>query len=168
MFKNAIMNKNKIMVIQYFGEGEVKATQGDRSLAFGAYNLGNLRVGGRDGVVIDGPGEYEIAGTFVKAVATPGLGDKINTAYSVLFDDMRLVHLGSATSISAEAKEVLSGADILFSPNTELTNSLEAKIIVPLYEAKGKDLPKSVDKLVIKRKDLEGKEGEILPIWSTR
>jgi hypothetical protein len=154
------------MVIQYFGEGEVKVAQGDRTIAFGTYDLGNLRVGGRDGVVIDGPGEYEVAGTFVRGVATPGKSDKISTAYSVLFDDMRLVHLGSATKIPAEAKEVLSGADILFSPSEELANTLEAKIIVPLYEAKGKDMPKAIDKLVVKRKDLEGKEGEILPVWS--
>lgn len=151
------------MVIQYFGEDGVKISQGDRALAFKG---SDMKIGGRDGFEITGPGEYEVAGTFVRGVATTGSSNKMSTAYSVLFDDIRLVYLDGTTSVPNETKEVLSGADILFSPNAELSNVLEAKIIVPLYEAKGKDVPKPVDKLVVKRKDLEGKEGELLPVWS--
>ncbi|HEY4493761.1 MAG TPA: MBL fold metallo-hydrolase [Candidatus Paceibacterota bacterium] len=152
------------MVIQYFGQGEVKVSQGDWNLSFSA---GKLRIGGRDGFEIVGPGEYEVNGTFVRAVPTDGPDNKINTAYSVLFDDIRLVHLGeSLGAIKAEAKEVLSDADILFSPSSDYATTLDPKIIIPMYEAKGKDLPKPVDKLVVKRKDLEGKEGEVVPIIS--
>ncbi|MEK7535819.1 MAG: MBL fold metallo-hydrolase [Patescibacteria group bacterium] len=159
------------MVIQYFGKGEARVSQGDWNLAFAG---GKLRLGGRDGFEIDGPGEYEIAGTFIRAVTTDGPDGKINTAYSVLFDDIRLVYLGNPVGIiKAEAKEILADADILFTPSLEYATALEPKVIVPMpmnvagNEIKGKNLPKPVDKLVIKRKDLEDKEGEVITIWSS-
>lgn len=142
---------------------EVKVTVGDRSLTFADKAL---RIGGRDAFVIDGPGEYEVNGTFVRAVATEGAEGKLNTSYSVLFDDIRLVHLGAASSIAAESKGALVDSDILFSPDPKFVSALEPKIVVPLYDVKGKDAPKPIDKLVIKRKDIEGKEGEIITICS--
>ncbi|HEY4515074.1 MAG TPA: MBL fold metallo-hydrolase [Candidatus Paceibacterota bacterium] len=180
------------MVIQYYGMGFVKVSLGNEVIAFAPTSkdadikgpsfgadiclvplrdpnydgVDSVTYGNRAPIVVDGPGEYEIAGTFIKGVPTPGTEGKINTAYSVLFDDIRLVHLGVATNIPAEAKEVLSDADILFCHKENLATSLDAKIIIPMYEVKSKDAPKSVDKLVVKRKDLEGKEGEIIPIWS--
>ena len=155
---------NIYMVIQYFGAGEVKISQGDWNLTFSG---GKLRIGGRDGFEVGGPGEYEINGTFIKGVALAGPESKINVAYSVLFDDIRLVHLGQPVgSIPAEAKEILADADILFTPAPEFATVLNPKVIIPLYEVKGKSVPTPVDKLVIKRKDIEGKESEIIPVCS--
>ena len=98
--------------------------------------------------------------------------------------------------ISAETKEALNGIDILFIPiggDGVLTASdahglavgLEPKIIIPMHygeiageiENKEEALPaflkeegskngKPVDKLTIKKKDLEGKEGEIVVLAS--
>jgi len=134
------------------------------------YNgVDQVTYGTREPFVINGPGEYEVNGTFIRGIASPGPDKKINIIYSVRFDDIHLVHLGALEdeNITTEAKEVIGDADILFLPQKveKLGSRLNPKIIVPLYPLKGKD-SKSVDKLVIKRKDIESKEGEIIPVWS--
>lgn len=157
------------MVIQHFSTGDVKISQGDWALNFAD---GELRIGGRDGFVISGPGEYEVDGTFIRGIASLGPENKINTIYSVRFDDMHLVHLNMLESadISSEAKEIIGEADILFLPEKveKLGSTLNPKIIIPIYKEgknKSKDV-EAIDKLVIKRKDLEGKEGEVIAIQS--
>ncbi|HEY4518463.1 MAG TPA: MBL fold metallo-hydrolase [Candidatus Paceibacterota bacterium] len=160
------------MVIQYLGQGEVKIVQGESSISFAG---GKLRIGGRDGFDVYGPGEYEVDGTFVKGIASGGVEGKINTVYCVLFDDIRLCHLGALAedSLSAEIKEAIGEIDVLFVPTNapKLASALAPKILVPLYKEKG-DLQKFLkemgekenmqDKLLLKRKDLEGKEGEVV------
>ena len=160
------------MVIQYLGQGAVKISQGESNISFAD---GKLHIGGRDGFDIYGPGEYEVDGTFVKGIASVGAEDKINTIYCVLFDDIRLCHLGALAedNLNAETKEAIGEIDVLVVPtNTpKLASALEPKIVVPLYKDKS-DLQKFLketgekenmqDKLLLKRKDLEGKEGEIV------
>ena|SRR3989344_163984 len=77
----------------------------------------------REPFVAAGPGEYEINGTFIKGIASIGpstsLGvNKINTIYSVVFDNMRVCHLGALArlEISGEMKEAIGDVDILFVP----------------------------------------------------
>ena len=125
--------------------------------------------GSKESFVISGPGEYEVNGTFIRGIESMGPDKKINTIYSVRFDDMHLVHLGDLqdVNISAEAKEAISDADILFLPAKveKLGSTLNPKVIVPLYPVKDKSI-KSLDKWVVKRKDIEDKESEIVSIWS--
>ncbi|HEY9583325.1 MAG TPA: MBL fold metallo-hydrolase [Candidatus Paceibacterota bacterium] len=183
------------MVIQYFGLGMIKASVGDEIVcfapiskdgeikgpSFGA-NVALIPVndknyngaeqtshGSKESFVISGPGEYEVNGTFIRGIESMGPDKKINTIYSVRFDDMHLVHLGDLqdVNISAEAKEAISDADILFLPAKveKLGSTLNPKVIVPLYPVKDKSI-KSLDKWVVKRKDIEDKESEIVSIWS--
>jgi L-ascorbate metabolism protein UlaG (beta-lactamase superfamily) len=205
------------MVIQYFGLGFVKMSLGDEVLAFGPisktgdikgpqfganialvpledknYNgVEQVTYGNREPFVAMGPGEYEVSGTFIKGIPSAGPNDKINTIYSVVFDNMRVCHLGALAKadLSGETKEAIGDVDILFVPTYgdtvldeagayKVVGALSPKIVVPMYHAGakdnlarffkecGEDLVKPVDKLTLKQKDLDGKDSEIIPIAS--
>lgn len=156
----------------------------------------NLSFGEKNPFVIDGPGEYEIKGVTVRGFLSKAAyeGDyKLNTVYLVSLEDMKLCHLGALSEgdLGTELKEQLEGIDILFVPvggkgllsperAYKLCVELEPKIIIPMYygEEGEKALKvflkegssegvKPIDKLTLKRKDLEGKEGEIVVLTST-
>ena len=135
--------------------------------------------------VASGPGEYEIKDIFIKGFGSKGVEDKINTIYSVLFDGIHLCFLGALQSDDLkDALEELSDIDILFVPVEgslsiasayKLANTLEPKIIIPLgsdagvkafLKEAGESAPEKLDKLTIKKKDLEGKEGDIVLLTS--
>jgi L-ascorbate metabolism protein UlaG (beta-lactamase superfamily) len=147
--------------------------------------------GDKEAFVIAGPGEYEIAGITVCGFSCPskydlkgeGAGEHRNTLYTLELEGMTLCFLGALSSakLSSEAKEALDEVDILFVPvgggtlshadAHEISVALEPYLVVPVpfeKEALSKFLkaegesPKPIDKLTIKKKDLEGKEGEIV------
>jgi L-ascorbate metabolism protein UlaG (beta-lactamase superfamily) len=141
--------------------------------------------------VIFGPGEYE-----VKEVTAAGFesksdydkNDRINTIYSLTFDDMSILYLGalSDADLPAEVFE-MDSPDILITPiggdgvlnpadAAKLAVKLEAKIVIPiLYDDKSlkqflkeaaDEQVKPVDKLTIKPRDLAGKEGDVVVLQS--
>jgi len=137
--------------------------------------------------VISGPGEYETKGVFIKGFLSKssyGGEDHINTIYMVALEGMNLCFLGalSSTDVNNETKEALGEIDILFTPigggevlsaadAYKFAVSLEPKIMIPMHyddaalkvflkEGGEKVVP--VDKLTLKKKDLEGKEGDIM------
>lgn len=132
--------------------------------------------------VASGPGEYEVKDIFIKGFLSKADGGSINTIYSVLFDNINLCFLGALVDdeLPEEATESLIDIDILFVPIGEglpaakaykLAVSLEPKIIIPLGEdgelksflkEAGVSASQSLDKLTLKKKDLDGKEGEIV------
>lgn len=150
--------------------------------------------GDREPFVISGPGEYEVDGVFIKGFLAESLygGEKrINTIYTVSLEGMNLCFLGALSSpeMDAKTKEAVDGIDILFVPiggegvldpagAYKLAVNLEPKIIIPMHwgEAGDKNALKTflkeggmesvvpVDKFTIKKKDLEGKEGEVVVI----
>lgn len=117
-------------------------------------------------------------------------GKQINTIYSVSLEGMNLCFLGalkSGASVPSEIQEELEGIDILFVPiggdgvlsasdAYKLAVKLEPKIIIPMHygmngdknssktflKESGEEDVKPIDKLTLKRKDLEGKEGEVV------
>lgn len=119
-----------------------------------------------------GPGEYELLGATIRGFLSSskyGLGkaetSAVNTIYSVLLEDMTLVHLGALESgeLPAEAREGIDEVDVLFlpiggDPSTklgasavldagkahELAVSLEPKIIVPMHWS-GMGRPKALE-----------------------
>ncbi|MFA6338736.1 MAG: MBL fold metallo-hydrolase [Candidatus Paceibacterota bacterium] len=148
-----------------------------------------LTFGEKVPLVIAGPGEYEIKGIFIKGILSKtnyGGEEKINTVYVIELDDIRLCFLGSINStLTSDMKEDLGEVDILFVPiggngtygsedGYKVATSLEPKIIIPMnYEddknalklflkEEGSTDSKPVDKLTIKKKDLEGKDSEIV------
>ncbi len=152
------------------------------SLSDSAYNgTEAMALGSKTPLVLDGPGEYEARGIFIRGVGSPGPNGKINTVYSVLFDGIRLMHLGAITGpLSDDNKEKLGETDILFVPlgfpaAAGLATELAAKLTVPVDYDDDKQLEKflkevgapsaeRLDRLTIKKKDLIDKEAVTMVI----
>jgi len=204
------------MIITHHGAAFIKVQQGETTFAFNpisrdydakAVKFGsdvalislndsmfngqeNVTFGTKEPLIINGPGEYEIGGNFIRGFLSSGPAGKINTIFAVNLEGIRLCHLGGLASadLSAEAIEEIGEVDILFVPigggnflsakdANKLATSLEAKIIVPvLYDdgaslktflkEAGEEKTEAIDKLTIKKKDLEAKEGEVIIINS--
>ena len=152
----------------------------------------NLSYNGKDPFVISGPGEYEVKDVFIKGFASKssyGDKEKINTIYSITLENMNICFLGalSDTNLSSEVKEALGDVDVLFVPvgddgvldatkADKLTVEIEPKIIIPMHfgevgikdalkkylKEAGEDSVKPIDKLTLKKKDLEGKVGDVV------
>ena len=152
------------------------------------YNgVDQLSHGERVPFAVTGPGDYEVKEIFIKGVMSDSeIGGKkyINTIYQLGVDNINIVFLGALSNpeISKEAREAIDGPDILFVPvggglldakqSAKLASSLEPKMVIPMdYDSAslkaflkemGEENAEVVDKLVLKRKDLEGKEGEVV------
>src|SRR5512135_1126380 len=97
--------------------------------------------------VLNGPGEYEIAGVLISGVRTPadpkqpGLR---NTAFVIDLDDVRICHLGNISMVPhTDDVETLGRADVLIVPigggsvldvarAAETISVLEPKMIIPM------------------------------------
>ena len=150
----------------------------------------NLSYNGKEPFIISGPGEYEVKDVFIKGFSSKSMYDgkeRINTVYSVTLENMNICFLGAISDInlSKDVKESLGEVDILFVPigddgvldsvkAEKLSVEIEPKIIIPMHYGEigikdslkkylkeaGEENVKSVDKLTIKKKDLDGKLGE--------
>lgn len=144
---------------------------------------------GKDPFVIKGPGEYEVGGIFIKGIYSETEIDKqkrVNTTYVTTIDNIKIAFLGYTTGkLNADIKELADQVDILFVPIGENIDgqmnyhdayaavvALEPKIIIPMSYSE-KTLPlflkeagirqqDPVEKLTLKRKDLDGKSGDII------
>lgn len=152
----------------------------------------NLSYNGNYPLVISGPGEYETKGVFVKGFQSKtnyGGKEKINTVYIVVLEGITLCFLGALSDekLCPEFLEAIEDIDILFLPiggegvldtsrANKLAVTLEPRIIIPMHYGEvgmtnalksflketGEEGVKPIDKLTIKKKDLEGKEGEVV------
>jgi len=148
----------------------------------------NAAFGERSPFVIEGPGEYEIKGTAVRGFGGQTTYDKrqtINTIYSVAVEGMNLCFLGALGSaeLPSSAKQELDDIDVLFLPvggkdvldhaaAYKLAVGLGPKVIIPMhYDAgslkaflkeAGAEGTKAEERLTIKKKDLDGKEAEVV------
>ena len=136
-----------------------------------------------------GPGRNEVRELFFAAAASKVVvegKEYINTVYGFELDNIKIAFLGltgDEKSFSSEAKEIASNADMLFVPVTgtlDLDASVAYKtavsfgpnVIIPYeYEKEdlarflkegGQDAPEPQDKLTLKRRDLDGKQGHIM------
>ena len=151
-----------------------------------------LSHGERVPFAITGPGDYEVKEIFIKGVLSNALiADRkyINTIYSLAVDNINLVFLGALadTEISKEAHEAIGNPDILFIPvggkglldaksATKFAAALEPKMIIPMdyddaslkafLKESGEEKAEVVEKLTLKLKDLDGKEGEVIVLKS--
>lgn len=146
--------------------------------------------------IVSGPGEYEIKGIFIKGFmfkSKYGGDEHINTIYSISLENMNLCFLGAISSpeLTSEIKEALGDIDILFLPiggegvltaaeANKLATALEPRMIIPMHfdgvgdkkaittflKESGSEDVKPADKLTIKKKDLEGKEGDVVVLSS--
>lgn len=143
--------------------------------------------------VISGPGEYEIKDVFIKGLPSEsdyGGEKRINTVYTVALEGMNICFLGAINTpeLPKATDEAIDQVDILFVPiggegvldpakAYKLAVSIEPKIIIPilyndkkdslkLFLKEAGDNPKPETKLTLKKKDLEGKEAEVMVVAS--
>ncbi len=174
------------MVITYQGGESFKISQGELSVVVNPksktsaditlFSVGKDETSEKSGFVVNGPGEYEIKGVSVKGFTSSGEGGMINTIYVVDFEGVNLCFLGKLkeSDLPPETLEQLEEIDILFAPisQNKLAVSLEPSIIIPtgftseslkkFLKDAGEDSAETLDKLVIKKKDLEGREGDVV------
>lgn len=105
--------------------------------------------GGKEPLVIRGPGEYEKNDVLIKGYATTstyGGIERINTAYLVTLEKMNLLFLGALSTkvLPTDLKEALDKIDILFVPigaegvlepddAHAFAVSIEPKIVIPMH-----------------------------------
>ena len=118
--------------------------------------------------------------------AKAGVNKKyINTVYVFSIDDINIAFMGalSNSEFSKESREAINSPDILFIPvggrgmldakmAAKLASSLEPKLIIPMdydegtlkafLKEIGEEKIEAVDKLTLKKKDLDNKEGEVV------
>ncbi|MDQ5962906.1 MAG: hypothetical protein QG653_713 [Patescibacteria group bacterium] len=151
-----------------------------------------VTLGSKVPLIIKGAGEYEVAGIFIKGFATEvelSEGKKAkkkyqNTSYCFTFDGIRVTFLGALHEpLKPEHKEIIDETDILFIPvggddttlnpydAHKLSVSLEPKLVIPMdyteqtlpiFMKEAGEKVEPVEKLTIKKKDIEGKLGEIV------
>ena len=103
--------------------------------------------------VVNGPGEYEIANVIINGVrtfsrdaeATTPASPRLNTAFVVDVDDMRLCHLGElADVLTTEQVEAIGSINVLLVPvgggetigakrAVEVVSQLEPQIVIPMH-----------------------------------
>ncbi|MEX0919496.1 MAG: MBL fold metallo-hydrolase [Parcubacteria group bacterium] len=149
------------------------------------FSTGREETAEKSGFIIDGPGEYEAKDVTVKGFLSEGPEGKINTIYFITFEGMNICFLGALANaqLSEKTLEAIENVDILFVPIAgngvldpasayKLAVSLEPSVIIPMHYDKtslaqfvkegGETGVETIDKFVVKKKDLEGKSGEIV------
>lgn len=144
-----------------------------------------VTLGEKTPFVIDGPGSYEVRGLHVagaQTTVTIGKQDYINTVYGFELDGIKVAFLGMTNdekALSAEAKEIASNADMVFLPVLDdpagaykAALSFDPNMIVPYWynadtvarflKEGGQEKNEVQEKATLKRRDLDGKEGQIL------
>jgi L-ascorbate metabolism protein UlaG (beta-lactamase superfamily) len=109
----------------------------------------------------------------------------INTIYLLSVDGINIAFLGALSNIelSKESHEAINSPDIVFIPvgdkglldaktAAKFVSSLEPRLVIPMdydnvtlkafLKEMGEDSAEVVDKLTLKRKDLDGKEGDVI------
>jgi L-ascorbate metabolism protein UlaG (beta-lactamase superfamily) len=127
----------------------------------------------------------------VLSLASIGGKKYINTVYVFSLDDVNIAFMGALADVefSKESREAINSPDILFVPvgglstqagkgmldakaAAKLASSLESKLVIPMdYDESslkaflkefGEEKAEVVDKLTLKKKDLDNKEGEVV------
>lgn len=147
-------------------------------------------------LIATGPGEYEVKGVFIKGFPTRSdykKDGRLNTIYTISLEGMNICFLGAMNEaeLSSELQQQIDGVDILFLPiggegvldahsAYKIAVKLEPKIIIPMHygdvgekgaldtflKESGREKAKPEEKLTVKKKDLEGKEGEVVVLAS--
>jgi L-ascorbate metabolism protein UlaG (beta-lactamase superfamily) len=112
---------------------------------------------------VDGPGEYEMAGSLIEGVATyrdKQRGKELgkNTAFMIHLDDVTVCHLGAlAHTLNSSQIEALKDADVLLVPigggttldaaaAVEVVSQLEPRIVIPMLYGTPGETSDAVDK----------------------
>lgn len=153
--------------------------------------MDQVSFGEKKAFAISGPGEYEVKGVFIKGLPSEsGYGGekRINTIYMVTLEGMNICFLGAVNTpeLPSETDEAIDEVDVLFVPiggegvldpakAYKLAVSIGPKIIIPMHygDVGSKDAlkaflkeagenPKPEPKLTLKKKDLDGKDADVI------
>jgi L-ascorbate metabolism protein UlaG (beta-lactamase superfamily) len=151
----------------------------------------NLSHGEKVPFVIAGPGEYEVADIAVSGFPSPkpyGKDELLNTIYTLEFEGIRLCMLGalSTPDLPPDTFEGIGQIDVLIVPVSgegvlqpaeaaKIAVVFGAKLIIPVawsdekdpnlkafLKSAGAENITTIEKLILKKKDLEGKEGNVV------
>jgi len=148
-----------------------------------------VTLGEKRPIIISGPGEYEAKGVWARGFPSEssyGGEKRINTIYLINLDNIHLCFLGALKSpvLPREVEEAIERVDVLFVPigsegvlgpadAEKISVGLEPRIIIPMHYGEigvlnalrqflkegGAEGEKPIDKLTLKRRDLEGRDG---------
>jgi hypothetical protein len=144
-----------------------------------------VSLGDKKPFVIDGPGSYEVRNLHVTAASSEafvGADRHINTVYGFELDGIKIAFFGLVNddkALSSEAKEIANIADMLFIPINDdpalaykTAVSFEPNMIIPynytdatlarFLKEGGQEKVQPEEKATLKRRDLDGKEGQIV------
>src|SRR3990172_1572238 len=107
----------------------------------------NVQAVAGDPMVIDGPGEYEVAGVLISGLASRSRDPdgRLNPVYVLEVDDLRVCHLGEMSKVpQADLVEAVGDLDVLMVPvggkvtleaskAAETISLLEPKIVIPMH-----------------------------------
>ncbi len=120
----------------------------------------------KDAQILEGPGEYEIAGLAIRGIPTlrsdPDEPRAINTVFVLEVERIAACHLGLLSArLTSQALQMVGSVDILFSPANgdgvlgveeaaAAIRQIDPKIVVPIYYAENGSGPDSpmIKKLV--------------------
>lgn len=158
--------------------------------------VSEIGIGDRQPFVIAGPGEYEVKDVFIRGYGaqTSYGGDVLpNTVYTIALEGMNLCFCGALDTVELPQamRQAMEHVDILFVPVGEqgvlspadaakLAVSVEPALVLPVtldqnpekvlkafLKEMGGNHGSPVDKLTIKKRDLEGKQGEVVILGSS-
>ncbi|MCA9358467.1 MBL fold metallo-hydrolase [Candidatus Kaiserbacteria bacterium] len=144
--------------------------------------------GAKQPFVVDGPGEYEIGQVVAHGFGVKTMYDKeeaYNTIFQVKLEDINMVFLGALSEPEIDPKILsefgdidilfvpIGGGDVLEAPQaSKLGVKLEAKLVIPMHyndtalkaflKEESKDGLKPVDKLTVKKKDVQAMSGDVV------
>ena len=194
---NPYQGKIRTMVISLLGSSGVKCQVADFSLAIDPpiKKRGNLTLLTRidftqkdiipEENIVDGPGEYEIEGVKVRGVnlSKEGTKGEGRTAYSVVFDDIRLgILCALANKLDDGEIDALGEVDILFidaegsalgiKDIASLVKKIDPSIVIPMSDKGAKRLLEELgqkvsaeEKFTIKAKDFNKEASGIQIVW---
>jgi L-ascorbate metabolism protein UlaG (beta-lactamase superfamily) len=126
----------------------------------------NVGAAGKEAIVINGPGEYEIKGTFIYGKEAnhdnkDGVERGVMTMYLIEDEKVRVAHLGDLgqKQLTKDQLEFLDNVDVLLIPvggeytinsseAINIINDIEPRIVIPMhYNVPGLKLSKTLDKV---------------------
>jgi L-ascorbate metabolism protein UlaG (beta-lactamase superfamily) len=148
----------------------------------------NVAHGNKQPFVVAGPGEYEIGDVTARGYGVETTYEntkRYNTIYQVRLEEINIIFLGALSSPDIDPKILsnfgdvdilfvpIGGGDVLEVPQAaKLAAKLEAKLIIPMHyntnalqaflKETGVEGQKPVEKITVKRKDVQMMEGEVM------
>lgn len=149
-------NGNKITIItdpfsKEIGLNPPRGTADIVTVSHDHYDHNNIKAFSGEPFIIEGAGEYDVKGIFVKGIYSfhdnsQGEERGVNTIYVIEVEDMKICHLGDLgqKQLSSNQLDQIGDVDVLMIPvggiytingseAVQIINSIEPKIVIPMH-----------------------------------